>query len=36
MVDMKAKPFYLTDEDCRWVEDSRRDLRAKSYFTGEQ
>lgn len=22
MVDMKAKPFYLTDEDCRWVEDT--------------
>ena len=22
MVDMKAKPFYLTDEDCKWVEDT--------------
>lgn len=22
MVDMKAKPFYLSDEDCRWVEDT--------------
>lgn len=22
MVDMKAKPYYLTDEDCRWVEDT--------------
>nr|WP_302140495.1 glycoside hydrolase family 3 N-terminal domain-containing protein [uncultured Schaedlerella sp.] len=22
MVDMKAKPFYLSDEDCKWVEDT--------------
>lgn len=22
MVDIKAKPFYLTDEDCKWVEDT--------------
>lgn len=22
MVDMKAKPFHLTDEDCKWVEDT--------------
>lgn len=22
MVNMKAKPFYLTDEDCQWVEDT--------------
>ncbi len=22
MVDMKARPFFLTDEDCRWVEDT--------------
>lgn len=22
MVDMKAKPYYLTDEDIRWVEDT--------------
>ena len=22
MVDMKAKPFFLTDEDCKWVEDT--------------
>lgn len=22
MVDMKAAPFYLSDEDCRWVEDT--------------
>lgn len=22
MVDMKEKPFYLTDEDCKWVEDT--------------
>ena len=22
MVDMKAKPFNLTDEDCQWVEDT--------------
>lgn len=22
MVDMKAKPFYLDDEDCRWVEET--------------
>lgn len=22
MVDMKAKPFYLSEEDCRWVEDT--------------
>ena len=22
MVDMKANPFYLTDEDCKWVEDT--------------
>ena len=22
MVDMKAKPFYLNDEDCKWVEDT--------------
>ncbi len=22
MVDMKAKPFYLTDEDCAWVEET--------------
>lgn len=22
MVDMKANPFYLSDEDCKWVEDT--------------
>ncbi len=22
MVDMKAKPFFLSDEDCKWVEDT--------------
>ena len=22
MVDMKARPFFLTDEDCKWVEDT--------------
>ena len=22
MVDMKAKPFYLSDEDCKWVEET--------------
>lgn len=22
MVDMKARPFYLSDEDCKWVEDT--------------
>ena len=22
MVDMKGKPFYLSDEDCKWVEDT--------------
>lgn len=22
MVDMKANPFYLSDDDCRWVEDT--------------
>ena len=22
MVDMKATPFYLSDEDCKWVEDT--------------
>ena len=22
MVDMKAKPFNLSDEDCKWVEDT--------------
>lgn len=22
MVDMKARPFYLSDEDCQWVEDT--------------
>lgn len=22
MVDMKAKPFFLNDEDCKWVEDT--------------
>lgn len=22
MVNMKAKPFYLSDEDCQWVEDT--------------
>lgn len=22
MVDMKAKPFYLDDEGCKWVEDT--------------
>ena len=22
MVDMKAKPFYLSEEDCKWVEET--------------
>lgn len=22
MVDMKANPFYLSDEDCKWVEET--------------
>ena len=22
MVDMKANPFYLSDDDCKWVEDT--------------
>ena len=22
MIDMKAKPYYLSDEDCKWVEDT--------------
>ena len=22
MVDIKAKPFNLSDEDCKWVEDT--------------
>lgn len=22
MVDMNAKPFYLSDEDCKWVEET--------------
>ena len=22
MVNMKAKPFYLSDEDCKWVEET--------------
>lgn len=26
MVDMKAKPFHLTDEDCKWVEDTIADM----------
>lgn len=26
MVDMKAKPFNLTDEDCKWVEDTIADM----------
>ncbi len=26
MVDMKAKPFYLTDEDCKWVEETIADM----------
>ena len=26
MVDMKAKPYYLTDEDCRWVEKTIADM----------
>ena len=26
MVDMKAKPFYLSEEDCRWVEDTIADM----------
>ena len=26
MVDMKAKPFHLTEEDCKWVEDTRADM----------
>lgn len=26
MVDMKAKPFYLKDEDCKWVEDTIADM----------
>lgn len=26
MVDMKANPFYLSEEDCKWVEDTIRDM----------
>ena len=26
MVDMKANPFYLSDEDCKWVEDTIADM----------
>ncbi|MCM1246540.1 MAG: beta-hexosaminidase [Roseburia sp.] len=26
MVDMKANPFYLSDEDCKWVEDTIQDM----------
>lgn len=26
MVDMKAKPFYLDDEACKWVEDTIADM----------
>ena len=26
MVDMKAKPFHLTEEDCKWVEDTIADM----------
>ena len=26
MVDMKAKPFHLTNEDCKWVEDTIADM----------
>ena len=26
MVDMKAKTFHLTDEDCKWVEDTIADM----------
>ena len=22
MVDLKANPYYLSDEDCKWVEDT--------------
>ncbi|MCI8483414.1 MAG: beta-hexosaminidase [Lachnospiraceae bacterium] len=26
MVDMRAKPFYLSEEDCKWVEDTIADM----------
>lgn len=26
MVDMKANPFYLSDEDCKWVEDTIQNM----------
>ncbi|MCM1173665.1 MAG: glycoside hydrolase family 3 protein [Blautia sp.] len=26
MIDLKAKPFYLSDEDIRWVEDTKASL----------
>lgn len=26
MVDMKANPFYLSEEDCKWVEDTIKDM----------
>ena len=31
MVDMKANPFYLSDEDCKWVEDTIADMTLDDY-----
>lgn len=29
MVDLKARPFYLSEEDCRWVEDTIAGMNAE-------
>ena len=32
MVDLKAKPFYLSDSDVEWVQETIRGMRQLSTF----